>query len=257
MKKSLKFFLLVVLSFSLTFTKNNQVFAQSNNNIPKELLAIITKIDQGANNRDLKLIEESISPQFSSQDGLTFDNLTTSLKQLWSKYDDLEYTTKIESWTQDKDQLIAITTTNIKGNYQVNGQKMTLNSEIKSEQYFVNNKLVKQKIIKEKNEITSGQNPPIVTINLPEKARPGQEFDFDVILQEPIGSDIVLGAAIEEKINPSLYLQPSTLELDTLSAGGIFKRVRLPLTEEDHWYSVLLIRQDGMRMITQRVHIEK
>jgi hypothetical protein len=95
-----------------------------------------------------------------------------------------------------------------------------------------------------------------VKINLPEKARPGQEFDFDVILQDPMGSDIILGAALEEKIDPSLYLKPSSLELDALSAGGIFKRVKLPLTEEDHWYSVILIRNDGMRMITQRVNIE-
>lgn len=256
MKKSFKFFLLVILSFSFTFTKYNQVVAQSNN-IPKELLGIITKIDLAANNRDLKLIEQNISPQFTNQDGLNYDSFTSSLKQLWSKYDDLKYTTKIESWSQDKDQLVAITTTNIQGSYKINDKKMTLNSEIKSEQYFVNNQLVKQKILKEKNEITSGENPPVVRINLPEKARPGQEFDFDVILQDPVGSDIILGAAIEEKINPSLYLKPSSLELDALSAGGIFKRVKLPLIEEDHWYSVLLIRTDGIRMITQRVNVEK
>ncbi|BAQ60831.1 cyanobacterial hypothetical protein [Geminocystis sp. NIES-3708] len=256
MKKSLKFFLLVILSFSFTFTKYNQVVAQSNN-IPKELLGVISKIDLAANNRDLKSIEKNISPQFTNQDGLNYDSFTSSLKQLWSKYDDLKYTTKIESWSQDKNQLVAITTTNIQGSYKINDQKMTLNSEIKSEQYFVDNQLVKQKILKEKNEITSGQNPPVVRINLPEKARPGQEFDFDVILQDPVGSDIILGAAIEEKINPSLYLKPSNLELDALSAGGIFKRVKLPLTEEDHWYSVLLIRTDGIRMITQRVNVER
>lgn len=255
MKKSLQFFLLVILSFSFTFTKYHQVSAQSNN-IPKELLEIVTKIDLAANNRDLKLIEKNISPQFTNQDGLTYDTFTSSLEQLWSKYKDLKYTTKIESWSQDKDQLVATTITNIQGSYEINGKKFMLNSDIKAEQYFVNNQLIKQKILSEKNEITSGENPPSVRINLPEKARPGQEFDFDVILQDPIGADIILGAALEEKIDPSLYLKPSSLELDALSAGGIFKRVKLPLTEEDHWYSVILIRTDGMRMITQRVNIE-
>ncbi|MBL1209576.1 nuclear transport factor 2 family protein [Geminocystis sp. GBBB08] len=255
MKKSIKFFLFIILSFSFVLSKDHHVFAQSNN-IPKELLEVVTKIDLAANNQDLKLIEQNISPKFTTEDGLNYENFTSSLKNLWSKYKDLKYTTKIESWKQNQDQLVATTITNIQGSYDINGKKFTLNSEIKSEQYFLNNQLIKQKILTEKNEVTSGEKPPIATVNLPQKARPGQEFDFDVILQDPIGSYSVLGGVLENKIDSSLYLKPSTLELDTLSAGGIFKRVKLPMTPEDHWYSVILINTDGMRMITQRVNVE-
>ncbi|WP_017293687.1 hypothetical protein [Geminocystis herdmanii] len=253
MKKNLTFFLLVILSLSFSLTKFNPVSAQSNN-IPRELLDIVTKIDLGANNQDLTLIEANISPQFTNQDGLDYNSYISSLKKTWEKYDDLKYTTSIESWKREGDQLIATTITNIQGTYDISGKKLILNSQIKSEQYFINNQLIKQKILTEKTEVTSGENPPNVTINLPEKVRPGQEFDFDVILQEPIGSDLILGAALEDKINPELYLNPSTFELDSLSAGGIFKRVKMPVTSEDHWYSVILIRSDGLKMITQRVH---
>lgn len=255
MTKKIKFLLLVILSLSFSVTKFNPVVAQSNN-VPKELLEIITKIDLAANKQDLNLIEANISPKFTNQDGLDYNSYISSLKKTWKKYNNLKYVTSIESWKKDQDQLIATTITNIQGNYEINGKKLMLNSQIKAEQYFINNQLVKQKILKEKTEVTSGENPPKVTINLPEKVRPGQEFDFDAVLQEPIGSNLILGAALEDKIKPELYLNPSTLELDSLSAGGIFKRVKMPVTPEDHWYSVILIRADGLKMITQRVHNE-
>lgn len=244
-----------MLSLSFSLTKFNPVSAQSNN-IPRELLDIVTKIDLGANNQDLTLLEANISPKFTNQDGLDYNSYISSLKKTWEKYDNLKYTTSIESWKKDQDQLVATTITNIQGTYEISGKKLMLNSQIKAEQYFTNNKLVKQKILTEKTEVTSGENPPNVTINLPEKVQPGQEFDFDVVLQEPLGSDLILGAALEDKIKPELYLNPSTLELDSLSAGGIFKRVKMPVTPEDHWYSVILIRADGLKMITQRVHNE-
>ncbi|BAQ64908.1 hypothetical protein [Geminocystis sp. NIES-3709] len=259
MKKSLKFFIIVLLSFSFSLTKFAPSSAQSNaqsNNVPKELLEIVTKIDLAANNRDVKLIEQNISPNFTNQDGLDYKTFLSSLEKNWTKYDDLKYTTSIESWNRNEDQLVAVTVTNIQGSYNINEKKFVLNSQIKAEQYFANNQLIKQKVLAEKSEVTSGENPPNVTINLPDKARPGQEFDFDVILQDPIDSDLILGAALEDKINPELYINPSSLELDSLSAGGIFKRVKLPITSEDHWYSVILIRADGLRMITQRVNVE-
>lgn len=255
MKKSLKFAILFILSCSFSLSKNYPIFAQ-NNPVPQEIVEIINNIDSAGNKKDLTLIETNIAPNFITEDGLNIDNLKAGLEKFWSRYKDLKYRTTIDSWKENQGQIIAITTTNIQGNYEINGKKFNLNSTIKSEQYFQNNKLVKQNILEEKNEITSGNNPPIVTINLPTTARPGQEFDFDVILQDPIASDLVLGAALEDKFDPNLYVKPSSFKLDSLSAGGIFKRVKLPNTEKDHWYSVILIRKDGLRMITQRVKIE-
>ncbi|MGI0481297.1 nuclear transport factor 2 family protein [Geminocystis sp. CENA526] len=256
MKKKLPFLLLLaILSLSFSVTKFNPVSAQSNNP-PSELSEIISKIDLGANNRDLNLIEANISPNFTNQDGLNYETFISSLKSVWERYDELKYTTSIESWRRDNDQLVATTITNIQGIYNISGKKFTINSQIKSEQYFKNNQLINQRILTEKTEVTSGENPPNVTINLPQRVRSGQEFDFDVILQDPIGSDLILGAALQDKITPDLYLNPSSLELDSLSAGGIFKRVKLPPNSDNHWYSVILIRGDGLRMITQRVVTE-
>jgi len=257
MNKTNKFLLLILLGLSLTITQFKQVKAQSNN-IPSNLLEIVTKIDSAANNKDIELLAENISPEFVSSDGLNSESLQEYLEKMWSKYPDLKYTTSIESWEEKQGELSAVTLTKIEGSYESGGKKFVLNSEIKANQYFSNNQLIKQDIISEKTEITSGENPPKVRVNLPAKVNVGQEFDFDVILEEPVGSDIVLGGVSEEKVSPSLYLEPSSIELDALTAGGIFKRVKLPVTDnQDHWYSVILIRDGGIRMITQRVKVNE
>ncbi len=257
MKKTANFLLLIILGFSLTISQFKQVKAQSNN-IPSEILEIVTKIDTAANNKNLELLTNNVSSEFTTSDGLNSQSLKEYLEKLWSKYSDLKYTTNIESWEEKEGQLVALTITSIEGSYESGGKRFTLNSQIKANQYFADNKLVKQEIISEKTEITSGDNPPVAKVNLPEKVNIGQEFDFDVILEEPVGSDIVLGGVSEQKVSPSVYLEPPTIELDALTAGGIFKRVKLPPTEnQDHWYSVILIRDGGIRMITQRVKVNQ
>lgn len=258
MKKSEKFLLLILLGISLTVSQFTQVKAQSNqsNNIPPNLLETIAKIDKAGNSKNIETIKQYISPEFTNSDGLTSQSLKEYLEKFWSKYENLKYTTTIESWQEKEGKLSAVTVTNIEGSYESGGKKFILNSQIKANQIFADNKLIKQEIISEKSEITSGDNPPEARINLPQRVNVGQEFDFDVILENPIGSDIILGGVSEQKVSPSLYLEPSTIELDALTAGGIFKRVKLPAKEnQDHWYSVILIRDGGIRMITQRVKV--
>jgi hypothetical protein len=127
---------------------------------------------------------------------------------------------------------------------------------MKSRQYFENNQIIRQEILGEKTKLTSGDNPPTVTVRLPEKVRRGQRFSFDVIVEEPLGSNILLGSAIEERTNGSLYLNPSSFDLQILSAGGIFKWVKAPLVEDQRWLSAILVRGDGITLVTQRVIIE-
>ena len=250
-----KFLLLLTTSLTLTTIKFDRVVAQSNA-IPSEIISIVPKLDLALNNRDVDLIEKYISPDFASRDGLNYQSLNDSLAKLWEKYPDLEYKTTIESGEKQGDRLVAVTVTKITGSYTVNNRPFQLNSTIKAEQIFENDQLVQQNILEERSEITSGDNPPEVEFDIPTKARPGQVFDFDVILQEPIGRDLVLGAVSEEKIDATLFAEPSSLELEALSAGGIFKRVIVPSTGDDHWYSIILIREGGIRMITQRLIID-
>lgn len=255
MNKKTHLILMLGLTLGLTFSKPELIKAQSNN-IPPVITEIVTNIDLANNNQDLELLKKHISPNFTNQDGLNLDLLTQSLNKQWSKYKDLKYTTTIESWEEKGNNLSFITKTTVTGSYEANGKTFTLNSNIRARQQLNNNQIFKQEILSEKTEITAGENPPTITVNLPERVRPGQEFDFDVVLQEPIGSDIVLGGVAQEKISPNLYLEPSNIELDALTAGGIFKRVKLPISDQNHWYSAIFIRNGGIRIINQRVNVE-
>ncbi|NEO47624.1 MAG: nuclear transport factor 2 family protein, partial [Moorea sp. SIO4A3] len=98
-------------------------------------------------------------------------------------------------------------------------------------------------------------NPPNVTVKLPEQVRIGQRFNFDAIVTEPLGDDLLLGVAIEESVSPQRYTNPTDIDLESLTAGGIFKVGRAPLLPEDRWISAILIRGDGMIMITRRLHV--
>lgn len=245
-----------ILGFYLATIQFNSVKAQSSRSTPPELIELITKIDSAANNQDLESLSQYVSPQFQTTDGLDYETFTQSLTKLWQQYPDLNYRTRIESWEEKEGELIATTLTQIEGSFDSDGRKMNLISDISAKHYFRDDKLIQQEILTEKTEITSGDNPPEVTIKLPKTAKAGSEFDFDVIIIEPLDSDLLIGGAKEEEVSDQLYNESSPIELDALSAGGIFKRVTIPRNSQDRLYSVLLIRADGLRLVTQRVKIE-
>ncbi|AFZ48631.1 hypothetical protein Cyast_2688 [Cyanobacterium stanieri PCC 7202] len=252
LKTILNFSLLFIFSFYFSLQRLNPVTAQ--NNLNTEIIELITRIDSASNNRDIDTLREYISPQFSSEDGLNNESFLSTLEQLWTNYPNLRYSTTINSSEQNQQRLMVNTTTTIEGSRQENGETVNMVSEITARQTFENQQLIAQEILTEKTRVTTGENPPQITFRLPQTARAGQVFDFDAIVEDPIGNSLILGGVKEEAVNPSSLANPQPMELDALSAGGIFKRVTI--SEGDHWYSAVFIRDDGTTMITQRVRVE-
>jgi len=250
--KILNLSFLFVLSFYFSVNKLNPAHGQTA--IPREVIELIASIDIANNNKDIETLQEFISPQFTNPDGLNNESLLQSIKKLWQKYPNLRYTTVIDSTEQNNEQLIVNITTQIEGSYNDGTMTFNLASEVSSRQVFENNQLISQEIIREKTRVTSGENPPQITVQLPEKARFGQQFDFDAIVDEPIDNNLLLGGVREDRVNSTLFLNPEPLDLDALTAGGIFKRVTMG--SGDRWYSAVFIRDDGMTLITQRVREE-
>ena len=187
---------------------------------------------------------------------MSYDSVVEALSQTWERYPQLTYTTELKSWERVGQELVAETITQIEGTETEVDQPRQIKSTIRSRQYFQDQKLVRQEILAEQTQITSGSNPPQVIVNLPEKVRVGDQFDFDIIVQEPLNRDILLGTAIEEKASSDRYSDPTTLELDLLPGGGIFKVVKAPLSPDNLWLSAILVRGDGSILITQRVRVE-
>jgi 23S rRNA-/tRNA-specific pseudouridylate synthase len=148
------------------------------------------------------------SGNFKNSDGLTRSGMEQALTQLWKRYSQLTYRTELQDWKADGNAIVAETITTITGTQQSEGTPMTLQSTLRSRQRLENQKIVQQNILAERTQITSGAKPPTVQVNLPDQVRVGQSYNFDVIVKEPLGDDLLLGTAMDEPIKPELYAKP-------------------------------------------------
>lgn len=223
---------------------------------PPEVKNLIAQIDAAANRRDVRAVMQFYSPNFTHSDGLTPRTMAQSLTQLWQRYPRIKYQTRLQSWTPQGRGIIAETVTSITGTQVQDNRNMILNATIKSQQRLENNRIVRQDILWERSQLKAGVRPPTVDVRLPVQVQAGQEYNFDAIVQESLGDDYLLGAAVEEPIRPDNYLKATTpVELQLLPAGGLFKVGRAPATAANRWISAILVRGDGMTLITQRLQV--
>jgi hypothetical protein len=226
------------------------------NPAPPQVQSLVEQFDALANRRDLTALKALYNENFKTGDGLDLSAYQTALESLWERYPELTYKTQITGWEQAGDRLIVQTQTTLEGTGQWQGNPARLAGVIESKQTYVGNQLLEQSILSEKITLTAGANPPEVAVQLPASVKPGQEFDFDVILAEPLGETLVAGAAFAQPIRPSAYLNPLKVELELLQAGGLFKRAKAPKSQNAQWYSALLISNEGTTYVTQRLRVE-
>jgi hypothetical protein len=222
---------------------------------PAELTDTLTQIDTAATNGDLRGVMRFYSPAFTNTDGLTYDSLQTVLSDLWKRYPDLTYQTTLDSWEPQGNGFSTVTTTTITGNYPDDRRNLGLSATITSRQRIEDNKIVEQQILDERSQLTSGDKPPTITINLPEQVAAGEEFEFDAVVMEPLGDRLLLGSALEEPIGVDNYLNPTPIELELLASGGLFKVGEAPKTAGDRWISAVIVRYDGITAVTQRLRV--
>lgn len=250
-----RWFLSIILGCGLSLGTHIPVNAKNIDDIPMELQQFVTQVDNAANARDLERIKSFYSNQYQTIDGLTLDNLTEGINKLWIDYPDLKYRTEILSWEKKDANWFVKTLTTITGNKISNQRKIRLESRIESHQSFQTNKIVTQEILSETTKLTSGEQPPKVVVNLPATVKVGETFDFDVILSEPLGNNLLAGMTIFGKVNINDYLDPPKIPLKLLKSGGLFKRIPAQDKPQDQWLSSILVRNDGITMITKRVKI--
>ncbi|MEM9136543.1 MAG: nuclear transport factor 2 family protein [Cyanobacteria bacterium P01_F01_bin.42] len=224
---------------------------------PADLSAMIEQMDVAASEQRLKAFIGYFDPSFTHSDGLTRRQLRQSVRYFWNRYDQLTYRTQLESWIEVSPGVYeTVTTTTVSGeqNSELPGAK-TLSATVRSRQKVQRQKILSQTILDEQSQIVSGEQPPAVRVNLPTTVSAGEEYFFDVIVNQPLGDRILLGAAIEEAVAPQGYLNPPQFEIQALATGGLFKIGRAPLTPSDQWISALLIQDGGMYMMSQRVTV--
>ncbi|GGA40015.1 nuclear transport factor 2 family protein [Okeania sp. KiyG1] len=217
---------------------------------------MLKKIDRAASRQDLEDVMDFYSNDFTNSDGLNRESLSEALSEFWQLYQSVKYRTEVKSWEIDGDAIVAETVTYITGIQEMNDRNITLKSTITSQQRYEGKKIVEQEILAERSELTSGKNPPTININLPVEVEVGEKYNFDVVVAEPLGEQIMLGAAWEEPINENSYnFEPAKFKLELLPSGGIFKIGEATENSQDQWLSTVLMRKGGITISTHRLRV--
>jgi len=230
-----------------------QGLAESAATAPAALKETLSQLDAAASKADKTGVMKFYGPTFRHSDGLDRKGLEAALSKLWERYPNLKYRTEIQDWKREGNAIVTETITYVTGSQKVGDRQYNLTSTLRSRQRIVNQQIVQQEVLSEQSKVTSGENPPSIRLVLPSTVKPGQRFNFDAIVEEPLEDDLLLGAAVEEAIKPEGFLTPTKIDLRPLNAGGIFKVGRAPNRGENRWISAVVVRDDGITVITQRL----
>lgn len=222
---------------------------------PPELTSAIESMETAASNGDLSEVMNGYSPSFTHADGFTYDTLETALQTFWEGYTTLSYRVELQSWEPTSTGFLAETVTYVSGTQVENGQSKALESVIRSRQTYQDGKIISQETLSERNQTTSGEQPPSVSVILAEQVESGEQYDFDAIVLEPLGNSYLLGGVIDEGVTSTDFFAGRPVELELLSAGGLFKIGEAPDSPDSRWVSALLVREDGVTVVTRRLQV--
>lgn len=233
----------------------NLAKAEPASTAPASLTQLLNQMETAANNEDIGTVRAAYSNDFTTEAGLSASEMAQKLEQLWETYARLDYQIELESWEKQGDAIVAETVTRLRGLRETQGREILLEATLRSRQRIVDGKITSQEMLSERSQVYIGDNAPRVIVNAPDQIQVGEEFNFDVIVREPVGDDILLGAALEEAVAPDNYLNPRELELEILPAGGIYRIGEASSSPGKRWLSAIVIRKDGITLVSQRLNI--
>lgn len=226
--------------------------------VPEDVAKTLAAMDKAATDQQLKRLLRFYSPEFTHSDGLTRQSLKSVVKTFWDAHEGLNYKTEVLAWEANPEGGgTATTQTTITGLRSLEDREMRLKATIQSRQRWQDNQMLEQTILAEESQLTSGDNPPTITVNIPEQVKVGSSFNFDVVVDEPLDKRLLLGTAIEEEISPERYLKQPNLKLELLPAGGLFKVGTAPKKPTSEWISAVLIQDGGMVVLSRRLTVVK
>jgi hypothetical protein len=223
---------------------------------PANITGLINKIDQAANSRQLPALLENFSANYTV-DGMSRSQWQQQVSGLWQRYPNLRYRTSIQNWKQDAAGVSIDITTQIDGTSAEGGKPSKLAAKIQARQYIVNGKVAQQQILNEQVLSSTGVKPPTVDMVVPDKLRPSEDYNVDVIVQEPLNDDVMMGALSEQPVSTGSYGKATPYKLELLSTGGLFKNAKAPSKAGDYWLSAVFVRPDGITTVTRRIHVRR
>ncbi|MBD2259095.1 nuclear transport factor 2 family protein [Pseudanabaena sp. FACHB-2040] len=223
---------------------------------PGELVQVLSQIEAASDARDMAAVMATYGPSFTTADGFSRDQFEQTLQQFWQQYATLDYDIELVAWEPSDGGFTAETITRIQGTQAQPNRQLELTAEVRSRQRFENGQIVYQEVLAEQSQLTTGANPPSLTVNLPNQIAPGAKYSFDAIVQEPLRNRSLLGVALDEGVTAEDFLAPRPLLLESLSAGGLFKVGQAPEQPDNRWISAIIVREDGITVETRRLRID-
>lgn len=231
-----------------------RVQAATPDTAPPELTNLLTQIDAAANRRDVQAVMEFYSSNLAHSDGFTPASLEQALSSLWQRYPNVTYQTQLTNWEAIDNGYVIETRTTIAGTEIASERQFEMSATIDSRQRIEGQAIVEQTILSEQSQLTSGDNPPTVDVTLPPAASPNSEFTFDAVVREPLGDRLLLGTALEETVGVEAYTTTPPIDFELLNSGGVFK-VGTAAEPGDRWISAVIVRNDGITAVTQRLRV--
>lgn len=116
-------------------------------------------------------------------------------------------------------------------------------------------RILNQEVLQEESWVYSGDQRLPVTLQIPDAVLTGQRYDVDVILHDPLDSGLLAGGILEVSPDEVEIMGAPTIQLGTLNAGGLFKRVQAPYTAGGQTWTVMLVHPDGTLIASKRVQV--
>jgi len=261
MFKRISLLLVSAVVATLAPIANPALAAQSSKPVPAELENIVFALDKAASKQDIETVMKYYAPTFNHSDGLNRDRYKQILSSLWQRYKNISYRTEISKWEKQGDLITAETVTMVQGMQGAENDNFKLDARLTSTQTYknINGKLqvVSQQVLSEQSSLSTGDAPPPVRLKMPEMIGVGRQYVLDAIVTEPLGTSLLLGAAIEEPVEAKNYLNENMIDLRPLRAGGLFKIGQAPFSSGDRWVSVVLVRESGITITSRRLRVSR
>ena len=237
-------------------------FVAQATDVPAALQASLDAMIAAANGRDIEAVMSLYAPEFEHGDDLSLAEVQSAIESLWDRHPELDYSATVVDWEDGDEGLVAEIVTEITGtqaavlgSFQLEGTTSVRNVYVASPVDPNTLLLQSQTILAESTTLTSGDMPPDAVLTIPETVSVGSVFDVEAVLEEPLGDRLLLGTALEEPINAETYLEAPPLPLETLQAGGIFRRADAPIRPGSEWISVMLVSDDGILIEGRRLNV--
>ncbi len=143
---------------------------------------------------------------------------------------------------------------------------ITADKELKGEKYIMKakqilgikthaGKIIHQETISEETIIQNSKIPLSIDLNVPKSVLTGTYYDFDIVLNKPLGNVMIIGGLIPIT-NKHIRNQTSPpIELKPLGGGGLFKSVKAPLTPGTQNWAAVIAHPEGLISVTKMVKV--